>query len=628
MRRKRIAGLIAGLSREYQQCFARGMAEAAASFGIDLCIFNCQGLADAGAADTIGVENRIFDLPDLSDFDGIAALTHTFPTAESRRHVEDLLVRSGVAPQVVVDADVPSALKVTFDDNNSLWELMAHLLEQHAYRRFAMITGPVGNSVADNRSAVCMEAIRTHGAELPENRIFDGKWSREGGYQAADALLAQGEPLPEVIICGNDDIAFGVYDRLEEADICVPDQVCVTGFDARREAVARGLTTISRPVEQAGAETVRILHDWMNGKAPKGRYISLPTELVLGDSCRCTQVHPHAKGYVRMLGTERQRMEQSLVRASSFSSTLAAVSEEHEIGAVISHFASIWGAKELHVCIAPDLLTPNSEAIVGYPAEMKLLASYTGGDSLPMQLFPTSALAPILAQEHDKPLALVFSPLYYLERTFGYAVFDLEYSATPALFAVNAMLSSALMNLRLQSTIRAYAEALQTMSEHDPLTDLYNRRGYMRIAPAMFEQARTEGRVCALISVDMDGMKQINDRYGHYAGDAAIVRMGQALRVLEGRGMTCVHISGDEFVAIGMIDRPEEIFALRALLVDGIAQENAKYTDDYRVAASIGGYAAIPVEGDELDEFLRHADRQMYEDKRTHPGARRSDYQS
>lgn len=74
MKRKRIAVLMAGLDREYQREYALGMAQEAAARNLDLCIFNCQGLSDLGSERNEKNENAIFDLPCLTDFDGVAAL--------------------------------------------------------------------------------------------------------------------------------------------------------------------------------------------------------------------------------------------------------------------------------------------------------------------------------------------------------------------------------------------------------------------------------------------------------------------------------------------------------------------------------------------------------------------------
>ncbi len=110
-------------------------------------------------------------------------------------------------------------------------------------------------------------------------------------------------------------------------------------------------------------------------------------------------------------------------------------------------------------------------------------------------------------------------------------------------------------------------------------------------------------------------MKNINDEYGHLTGDEAIGRMGKALRILETRNMTPVHISGDEFLAYGISDSLEDAQGLIDVVnaeMDRINQSDPWICD---ISASLGVYAAIPDGKDDMDQFLTRADRAMYAEK-------------
>ena len=138
----------------------------------------------------------------------------------------------------------------------------------------------------------------------------------------------------------------------------------------------------------------------------------------------------------------------------------------------------------------------------------------------------------------------------------------------------------------------------------------------MEQAPAVLEQAREQGRIFVLLSADMDRMKEINDRYGHLAGDEAICRMGRAVQRLKELSLTPVHISGDEFLAYGISDDPEEAENVVRFLsheVERINQEEPWICD---ISASSGVFAAVPGEGEDLDRFMTMADRAMYVDKK------------
>lgn len=614
--KKRIAALMAGLDKEYQQEFSYGMAKAAALHDVDLCIFNCQGQAEEDVIRNDLGESSIFDLPDLKSFDGVIALCYTMVSTTALAHINRLLEEMGNVPLVTIDTTIESAVEVTFDDEPSVRELMEHLIVEHQCRRFGLVTGPVSNKVAVDRYNTSRSVIEAHGCTL--DYVFDGFWTRDGGRMAAESMLEDPKGVPEVVVCGNDDMAFGVIEALNRAGVRVPEDVRVTGFDALQEAVGRGLTTISRPARDAGKESVNILVDWINGHKPTEHLVTLPTRMILGSTCGCPGDPTTAEQYMRRLSKIHRNVERNLTRASGFSSLLAGVSGQNEAGKVISNFAGGWGVNDMHVCVTPDFLNPEAKLQeVRYPERMLLLSSYNDGKVAPQTTFNTCELLPILNKEHEKPMALVFSPLYYLDKNFGYAVFDLKHATGFELYSVLTLLGGALMSLNLKCTVTAYANALEDMSIHDPLTGLYNRRGYNQLAPVIFADAREHGHCFAVISCDMDGMKFINDEYGHMAGDTAITRMGRALRVLEMDGMTCVHISGDEFIAVGIVrdsDHATQLADSIHLAIEDINHRDRWICD---IGASVGCFASVPRPDDKLDDFLIRADGAMYRNKRS-----------
>ena len=163
MARKRIAAIMAGLDREYQQDFTIGMAEETAKHDIDLCIFNCQGQAEVDVIRNDEGENAIFDLPDLNDFDGVVALCYTMVSGVALDHIKELLENISGKPTVTIDAPMDTAVEITFDDVTSVRALMEHLIHHHGYRRFGIVTGPMGNEVAMGRYHTSLEMLVENG---------------------------------------------------------------------------------------------------------------------------------------------------------------------------------------------------------------------------------------------------------------------------------------------------------------------------------------------------------------------------------------------------------------------------------------------------------------------------------
>ena len=103
MRRKRIAVLMASIDREYQQKFAYGLAAAGAEYGIDICIFNSQGHPNVEVATNDVGECMIYDLPGLSDFDGIISLPATAGSEARQKKMYDVLAQMKGKPHTQTD---------------------------------------------------------------------------------------------------------------------------------------------------------------------------------------------------------------------------------------------------------------------------------------------------------------------------------------------------------------------------------------------------------------------------------------------------------------------------------------------------------------------------------------------
>ena len=620
MARKRIAVLVASIDREYQQDFAQGLVSAGVQNDVDICIFNSQGHMNVAISTNSEVgESMIYDLPDLDEFDGVISMLATMGNDLAYHKVLEVLepLKKSGKPHVSIDVPQEGAVCILFDDAISVSELTEHLISEHGARRIAFISGPENSNVSQARLKACRETMEKHGLRMDEKLIFDGEWTRVGGRRAAEMILDTGGEIPDAVICANDDMALSVIECFNEHGIRVPRDVSVTGFDALREAVMRGLTTICRPIDRSARTAVDILCRWMKGQKPEKDEIILSTIPIYGESCGCSQNLEHMNDKLRALGTERWNMETILTRVSMFSGTLAGVGDEHEATEKIRDFVASWNIREMYLCVDPAICRETASTAMGqsYPAEMLLLYGIRNGREYKPNLFDRRDLVPALQEMRKNTLCLVFCPLYYRNRNFGYMVMELGTGTGAALYSVLMLLNGALISLYLQTNIKKSAATIEQMAVHDIMTGMLNRRGYMEQAPDVLEEARREGKFFTVISMDMDHMKRINDTYGHLKGDEAICRMGRALEFLKNHGITPVHISGDEFQAFGTVDNAEEAKALVSKIRESMDRQNREDPWICEISASIGMYAAVPDENNGLDAFMTKADREMYADK-------------
>jgi diguanylate cyclase (GGDEF)-like protein/PAS domain S-box-containing protein len=166
-----------------------------------------------------------------------------------------------------------------------------------------------------------------------------------------------------------------------------------------------------------------------------------------------------------------------------------------------------------------------------------------------------------------------------------------------------------------EQQLKAYADQLRSLSLRDELTSLYNRRGFLEIAAQAHSQALRDARPAALIFVDLNGMKLINDELGHDVGDQALVDTSNVLRTALREADVVARLGGDEFVAFALDFTPSDLEALRRRLRQLSDIRTQERERPFRLSMSVGG-AYMPIGSDlSVEELLDQADDAMYEQK-------------
>ncbi len=176
--------------------------------------------------------------------------------------------------------------------------------------------------------------------------------------------------------------------------------------------------------------------------------------------------------------------------------------------------------------------------------------------------------------------------------------------------------------------VRAEARAAH-LAYHDPLTGLANRRRMMEELAAAFARVRREGGGAALLVVDLDRFKPVNDLHGHAAGDAVLCQVAARLREATRETDVVARFGGDEFAIMAHFARPGPTAADEAEDPDGddkarlarrvvAALERPFALNDGALTVSVGcsvGVALAPADGSAIEELLRNADLALYRAK-------------
>jgi diguanylate cyclase (GGDEF)-like protein/PAS domain S-box-containing protein len=165
-------------------------------------------------------------------------------------------------------------------------------------------------------------------------------------------------------------------------------------------------------------------------------------------------------------------------------------------------------------------------------------------------------------------------------------------------------------------------EEIRALSLHDELTGLYNRRGFMTLAEHSLKTATRLQKAIALIYLDVDNLKKINDTGGHKTGDRALVEIGFILKKSFREADIIGRLGGDEFAVLAMESTKMNAEQLTRRLQDRLDLFNARSAAEvgFTLAASMGVTTREPDRPDAVEEMLSRADLLMYEQKRLRKG--------
>lgn len=182
------------------------------------------------------------------------------------------------------------------------------------------------------------------------------------------------------------------------------------------------------------------------------------------------------------------------------------------------------------------------------------------------------------------------------------------------LFIMN--INNALENLRKQSMLNSVVHRLNRMWIYDTLTEVFNRAGFFKFAPNLIHEAIDRKENLFILFLDLDGLKSVNDRYGHDEGDAFIKAMGMILRQLHGNGELVMRYGGDEFVVMSKNYTDEKAAGYIRRIERSIDEYNMTSGKEYKLGASMGYSLVEPEEDMKLEDLIEVADQEMYKVKK------------
>ena len=339
----------------------------------------------------------------------------------------------------------------------------------------------------------------------------------------------------------------------------------------------------------------------------------------------------------------RPLLPQVFASSALFISLMALIGYLFDVSALYS--VGLYSSMAIHTAVALILLNTGLLAIQQHSGLVKLLVSETAGGEVARSLLTS---VPVVVLGIGGAL-LVGEKLGYYDNRFSLALMATLSIATlvvvilrtakhlhridksrgdaqAQLAALNAVLEWRVVertceleaaNSKLMGEIsyrQKVEDDVRRLSLTDELTGLHNRRSFFLLAEQVMRAARRNDQSCLLFFIDLDGLKKLNDVYGHEAGDLAIIAAAQVLKAAFRISDVVARIGGDEFVVLA-VDAGEPADALSARVQALVDEFNGSDRCRYPIGLSIGAVHCSPRELKPLGELLASADAAMYANK-------------
>lgn len=579
---------------------------------VQLTIFNAFGRYNNFSPEEGAFE--IFSLCSREEYDGFLIQGNRAWPPGMRQKLVDELAGMG-KPVISLNYELNHAGYAGTDNYAAEYGLVSKVLRDQKCIRPAFVNGLQSSAEAGMRKQAFLDACREAGFENP--LCLQASWEMEEGIRAAEKLLEDREHLPDIIFCCNDDLAVGVQETLQKNGIRIPEDVRITGFDNREislRAVPR-ITTVDRDYEMIGYTAMSALIRRMDGEDIPDRIWS-PVQYILSDSCGYGTEPDSGDRMNAAYYSMNSALKQFYEMLSGFQPAVLSAETLSDILHECEQYFPQMGCRNVYLVMNDEYLDYEvTRRNTGYGLKGALAAHW--GDSVPAEYdyrhiyerFEIRDLLPPCAPE-GRQVYMVF-PLRQNTTCIGYVLTD---GVSPVqqygfLSIILTLVSSAIESVRKKEILQKINSRLDDLYVHDQLTGLFNRFGLDRFGRIAYEHLLRDFEEAQFIFVDVDGMKTINDVYGHDAGDQALRDTADIIvRATSDENAFAMRWGGDEFLLIcrrNLIPKLEqELMILRR----GTSRE-------FDLSLSMGAFRVRAEDRLSVNEAIDRADEKMYEMK-------------
>jgi len=624
---KKIGIFISHIFGEFQRSLCQGIIDKATEFGYIVEIFSSTDGEDVGSY-SLG-EGCILRIPNYDEFSGVCFASDTYLLPSLKERIAHTLAGKCTCPIIEITQHKAAFPAVVLDNDKAAAQLTEHLITEHHYKRICYLGNCLENDFSEKRFQYYQSIMEKYHLPISKNDYYTCDYSYESITNALDSFL-KSDIKPDSIICYNDRMAMSLMEALYKHGLRIPEDVAVVSFDNLEigRNVTPALSTVTFPIYEMGQTTMNLLLNTFKGKTLPDRTV-ITAEPLYRSSCGCALKKKTLPDlYENRLVERIHTLENAMLNNIKMTTTLYHIRELDEGMELLEKFLPrIDNCHEFYICLYQDWdsIPSHIREITAAQEEHKdkdilmMPFAYKDGKLLHPCSFTKKHTLPDYIYT-DSQSAYIYSPLYFEDREFGYVALSykdniLAYQFNFLTWIVNV--SRMLRNICESKQTDLMVSCLEDIYMRDDLTGLYNRQGFHQLTESYLEQAKRNNASLLAMVFDLDGLKTINDTFGHLEGDFAIRVLGHALRHSCTEETLLARISGDEFFALAADITEETAKEITGAIHKYLDNYNKLHTKKYNISVS-SGYALESAQSImDIQELFDAADQKMYTEKKS-----------
>ena len=632
-KRKRIGLLNAVPESIHAHKVFEGVFEQCNKYNYDVAVFSPMHHLSGNYKDYVKGELNIFELINFELLDGIIVDSLSLIENNDTTIWKQLLQKlEKECKRPVVSLNVSMGDYFVAESSNDIIfdKMVAHVAEEHHIKDICFLTGFEDSATAQERLNAFIAAMKKRNLPIKQEWLVYGDFWYTSGTNLAQRFLSGDLAMPEAVICASDHMALGVINHLLKNGVKVPEDIIVIGFEATQEAALNNVSVTSFESNEAktAADAVDILRSIIEpGETLKPLNVEEKKHIHAGMSCGCAPDFIHSarafKDSFYHIFRDYQQQDENIDIGQLMEGYVSEIFTESQTPQECLHHIYLntfymEPYTKYYLCLKENWLNPDHVMQFGYPDKMKIVVHTTPEQGTGFYeedkgiVFDTKLMLPQMIDGDEMPCVYYFSPVHFRDKMLGYSVLQRKLTEEKK---VNLVYRNWLRHVNTALEMIQTKNKLMLMSISDEMTGAYNRRGMDIHVNRLLKGAGEQDKLLVAV-VDMDGLKYVNDTFGHSEGDYGIKQVHKAMLMSAEPEEICVRAGGDEFYLFGVgqytetdIEKHKEAFAA---YLDKVNETSGK---PYSISASIGmEISAIDAKLD-VEEVIHAADVKMYADK-------------